>query len=92
MSLYAAMRPRLARPCLLLRVGHVFRGCYHELPRHSTKGTTQTSAAFSFSSDSKSSLLASDPPEATKMMHEWDESLATLSEAVVSSTLLNDHG
>lgn len=92
MSLYAAMRPGLARACPSLRVGHVFRGCYHELPQSSTKGSTQTSVASSFPGDSEPFPLTSNLPEETKRMHEWDESLATLSEAVVSPTLLNDHG
>lgn len=85
MPLTDVMRFRLTRPyslCGLL----VFLRFATTRNRDPVKGLLQPLLDASFPGNSKSSPLASDLLEDTKNKHNWDESLATLSEAAVLSS------
>lgn len=68
-----------------MRITRISKICYHTEPR-SGKGTTSTFTWRIIYWNSKSSPLASDLSEDTKSKRNWDESLATLSEAAVLSS------
>lgn len=88
MPFSAVIRPAVIRPLSVVRISPISRGCYHNTPKSSyTNGGPSIYVATSFPDDFESSPLASERPKTANEAHNWDESLATLSEVAVFASL-----
>lgn len=87
MPFSAVIRPAVIRPLSVVRISPISRVYHNTAPFNYTNGAPSIYVAASFPDDFESSPLASERQKTANEAHNWDESLATLSEVAVFASL-----